>query len=51
MRPGVDRGLAFGDAVEAGAHDRLAGRAAVADRRNDLGGGQFVERFDGVAPC
>ena len=43
--------LARGDAVETGPHHRLAGRAAPADRCDNLGRGQFVERFDASAPC
>ena len=49
--PGLDLALARRDAVEAGARHRLAGRAARADRRDDLGRRQFVERFDARLPC
>jgi hypothetical protein len=51
MRPGVDFRFAYGDALKAGVHHGLAGGLSLADRCNDLGRGQFVERFDGAAPC
>jgi hypothetical protein len=44
--------LACMDAIEARAHHRFACGAARADRRDDFGGGQFIERFDGpVSPA
>ena len=38
-------------AVEAGAHHGFAGRTTGADGRDDPGRRQFIERYDGAAPC
>jgi hypothetical protein len=41
--------LARMDAFEARVHHGFACGATRDDRRDDLGGGQFIERFDGPA--
>jgi hypothetical protein len=47
---GMDLKLARVDAIEARAHHRFAGGAARFDGRDDFGGSELVERFDGSAP-
>ena len=47
MGPGMHLAVAGGDAVEAGPHHRFARGLARGRGGDDLGRGQFVERFDG----